>query len=315
MPLDAAYRDFVAGCPTATVWHRAELLTCFGREARHADWDAAVHRDAAGGIVAALPYYAKRRLDGRVVVMPAPIRYLGPVFDPAYAARVGFAEAYRRVLAGLPTGLRSFDQAWSPALPPPAVALAGAQFRSAARPTYLVDLTGGAEALARRPNKSMRKRLRRAERYWRCTPEPLTADAHDVLEASVRREGVDVGYRRDALGEALGALGEAGVAHVARHPDGSIGAVSVAIADEGTGYCWLSGSTLRARDHDGGSYVLWCDVSWAQRRGCAQVDFLGSALPGPAENRRQLGGRRAEYPYVYRDAAPWTRALRWWRTR
>ena len=315
MPLTPAYRAFVAACPTATVWHRAELLTCFGTEARGGDWDAAACRDGGGRLMAALPFYRKRRVDGRVVVMPAPVRYLGPVFDAAYVAAVGFAEAFRRVVAELPGDLRSFDQAWSPQLPPPGVALAAAGFRSASRPTYLVDLTGGPEALARRPNKSMRKRLRRAERYWTCTPEALTGAAHEVLEASLRRAGVEVGYRREALDAALAALGEDGVVHVARHPDGEIGAVSVAIADAATGYCWLSGSTLRARERDGGSYVLWRDVCWAQARGCAQVDFLGSALRGPAENRRQLGGQLTTYPYVYRDGAVWTRALRWWRGR
>ena len=310
MPLDATYqRLYAEASAPRSLWSDPAFLAGFG-ESRGA-WHVQ-YVGPAGSPQLALPYFARATPLGAVVTLPPLLRYVEPLFvgEPTPSVRARLLEAAIEALSarhGLSTF--SFTPETSALLPED---LSGLQWR----PTYRVPLGEGVNT-ARLANKTMRRRLRRAREHWRLTTGPLTESVLEVLEAAFARQGIGVPYDRTVLAAHFAQLHASGqaVSHQCLDERGAVQAASVVIADERAAYCWVSGSTDAARAHDGGSLVLAADVAWAQATGRRWADFLGSALPGPAENRRQLGGERSRYAYVQRDRAWWAKLRRRWRQR
>ena len=316
--LDASYRGFVAAQPHAGLWHEASFLTaiCTGEPGA---WAYASSRAEDGSLRAVLPYRRKRRPDGWTVHLPPLVRYCGPLLAASTTAP---RRVYLELLRGLPSGYVSFDQTWPPpsegTVPPGyGVALADRGFGVSLRTTHLAALDGDESGLLARLGSSCRYEVRRAKRRLEVRAVTPTPVFHDCLEASLRRRGVAVPYRRESVDAAWLLLAPRGraVCHAAYAATGDLVGASFAVADARTGYAMLSGARPEGRSLAAGTYVHYADMVWAQRGGCTRFDFLGSDDPGIALNRRRLGGRPTPYPHLYRDAAAWTQALRWWRGR
>ena len=308
----ADYRRFVAAHPDATLWHDPEVLRALEPPGERGAYHGVVVRDTSGQVAAAVPVYRKRRVDGTVATVPPLARYADPL---TALPRDGGGEA--QAVAVLREAWRdcvSVDHVLGSRAAPLVGALRAAfpGLGVRERATYLVPLDDGLDAAHRRVSRSKRKRLRKAEDYWQATDVGLSRACGDVLAAPFRRRGLAVPYDESVLQALAIALAPRGAFRIdaARHPDGTLGAAALVIADEGTAYALLSGSTDAARAYDGGSYVLWRNVAYAAERGCRRLDFLGSDLPGPAQNRRDLGGVRETYVQVWLDRRPWTRAWR-----
>ncbi len=303
MALDAQYREFVATHDPASVWHDADFLECFGKDSFGAQWDyVCIH--SAGELVGVLPYYTRLKLWGRIAQMPILLRYGGPLVSQTWLDSVGQTEAEHAVKLALPSKLAQFSQTWNPHKFPyqhTDTTEINNAFSVEARPTYIVPLDGEWEDVQRLANKTMRRRLRKARSYWQCETGALDEAALELIEAPLKRQNLKIPYRRQALVNMFEIMRQKGraVSHRALDPNGVLQAVSIALADDEVGYCWLSGSSDAARPHDGGSYVLAMDMKWAWQRQLKKLDFLGSALPGPAENRRQLGGQLSYYPHIF----------------
>ena len=310
MLLGTEYERLVASAGgVSTLWSDPEFLTGFGES--RGTWR--VHyQGLPDEAQLALPYFERSTPLGTIVTLPPLLRYCAPVFaegmSPAARGRA-LADACERISLQYGLTTLSFDPSTSALLPED---LPGLQWR----PTYVIQL-GPEVDPTRLPNKTMRRRLRRAREHWQLRTGPFTEEVHDVLETTYHRQGITVPYDRAVLGEHFKALAERGLAvsHQAVDAEGRVQGASIVIADQRAAYCWVSGSTDVGRAHDAGSLVLAEDVAWAHRTGRQSVDFLGSALPGPAENRRQLGGQLTHYAYVQRDRAWWAKARRWWRNR
>ena len=308
----ADYRSFVHAHPDATLWHDPDFLEALAPVGARGGYCGVVLRDGGGAVTAAVPVYRKRRVDGVVATVPPLARYADPLTALPHG-RGGEAQAVD-VLRAAWRDCVSADHVLSPR----AAHLAGALRVSCPglgvreRDTYVVSLDDGLEAAHRRMSRSKRKRLRKAGAYWRTATIGLGAECRDVLAAPFRRQGLAVPYDEAVLSALAVALAPRGGFRIdaALHPDGTLGAAALVIADEGTAYALLSGSTDAARAHDGGSYALWRNVTAAAELGCRRLDFLGSDLPGPAQNRRDLGGVRETYVRVWLDRRWWTRAWR-----
>lgn len=304
MGFDAAYRRFVAAHPDAAVWHDPDFCEALAPPTLLSAYRGVTLTDARGEVLAAVPVYRKWRPWGRVLAIPPFGRYADPLTRDGGAEGVAQAVA---VLAKAFQGCTAVDHFLSPEaserlLPALRARMQGLEVLP--RTTYRIAIDAPPEEIKRRASKDKRRQLRRAADYWTYRHEGLTPEVLDVLEATYARQGMRVPYQRAALQRLAVALAPSdGIAiGCARHPDGSLGAVSIAIAGARQVYCLLSGAREDARQQAGGSFVLSQAVDWAYASGRGQLDFLGSDLAGPGRNRKELGGVRGAYAH-----------LRWWR--
>lgn len=325
MAFDDTYLDFVASQAQATLWHAAGFLECLVIGQPKLSWHyASVHE--SGELVAILPYCRKNRLDGWVVTMPPLLRYCGPLFSTPWLEKVGCTKAVELILAAVPKGYRSFEQAW----PPRCTALSNEgkgedeqmkilDFKIKSRTTHTLELEGVSRSeLQKVPRRKMRQDLRKAESNLSFDfITRLNDEVHQVLESPFEKQELGSPYRRENLEAVMNYLAPSGrIACLgARSEDGRLQSAAIFLRDAETSYAWLTGSTQQAKLYSGGSYVLWEGVLWANSQSLLRVDFLGSDHAGIAANLRHLGGKPTPYPSIYRDAAPWTKALRAYRQR
>jgi len=314
MAFSPAYRDFVAGHAQATVWHDADLLECLTAHDSIHEWSG-VELIVKEMLVGVLPICCKKRVDGLVIVTPPLARYCSPLFIEEYLVEVGAENAICNLLNALPKGYVSLDQQWHPSLFAEASVASCVEVKE--MPTYKIELPPTLEEVMMLPRKKMRKTLRNATKYWTLRKVQLDEEGIVMLGAPFVRQQKPVPYEGRTVLAAYNVLSKRGqaVCHYAYDPQGVLQGASVCLSDKHTAYCWITGSSDEARDNSCGSFLLASEVLWAFEKGLQAVDFLGSALPGPAENRRHLGGILHSYPHVYVDANFLTKALRSWRMR
>ena len=296
--LDDAYRAFVAAQPGATLWHDADFLACFGRG--RGRWTYAATTDADGALTGVLPAYRRRYPLGLAhgVAMPPLVRYCGPLLagrlppeQRGPTARALLAEARR-------LGLR-FAQAWpreaSAFVDVPEVA---ADFRIAERSTYLYDPRGTPADLLARATKSKRRRIRRAREHFAAERGPLGTADLAALRTPFRQQGLPVPYDEAVLAQAFALLHDRDLATCQRivAPDGALAASAVCLWDAHRMYLWVIGSRAEGVGNAHAGTLAYAEMfALAQSLGLAEVDTLGSDLPGPAKHRRELGAVRHTY--------------------
>lgn len=314
MAFSAAYRAFVAGHAQATVWHDADLLECLTAHDSVHEWSG-IELVIKGELVGVLPICCKKRVDGLVITTPPLARYCSPLFEEVYLTTVGAEEAICSLLKATPNRYVSLDQQWHPSTF--AQTLKTNCVKVKELPTYKIKLPSTREEVMMLPRKKMRKTLRSASNYWTLAKVQLDEEGITLLGSPFVRQQKPVPFDGRAVLAAYNVLSAKGqvVCHYAFDPQGILQGASVCIADAHTAYCWITGSSDEAREHSCGSFLLATEVLWAFEQGLKEVDFLGSALPGPAENRRHLGGVLHAYPHVYVDTNFMTKTLRSWRMR
>ncbi len=312
-PIDEDYREFVAAHPQATVWHSAELVQALVlSDARLSMQYCQV--EEGGRIVGIWPLCIKRRQDGRVVTMPALMRYCSPLLEEVWLASVGESDALARLNGVLPEGIKSIDQDWPAGLDVGPLSNMGWAIRK--RTTHLADLRDGAAALSARRSQQMRYDLRRAgERLHIQFTEQLNEADLQILQAPYARQGVALPYPEASLRAIMAALGPHGQAVGVRVLDTAERMLGMAILlrDTQSGYALLTGSSEAGRRWSAGSFALAAGIEWARTKGCERFDFLGSDTTSIADTFRRLGGVASSYTHVSHDCVFWTRALRQWR--
>lgn len=314
MGFSPAYRAFVAAHPAATVWHDADFLECLTAHESIHDWSAA-ELIVDGVLVGVLPICTKKRVDGHVITTPPLARYCSPLFRSAYLRSVGEKRAICALIDCLPKGYVSLDQQWHPTLYESTLEANCVQTKEL--PTYKIELPKSLEEVIMLPRKKMRKSLRQAAEYWTLTQGKVNAEVLGLLKSPFHRQQLEVPFDDQPILSAFEYLEskEQAVCHFAHDPNGELQGATICLADNHAAYCWIAGSSEEARPYSCGSFLLATEVRWAFERGLQEVDFLGSALPGPAENRRHLGGTKHLYPHVYTDKTLLTKGIRSWRMR
>ncbi len=324
--LGEEYRAFVGAHPGATLWHDADFLDCLAAGVPGGALHFADLREGAA-LRGVLPFFLRRRFGLSQVIVPPLARYAPPLVDAEVLARDGAEASAARLLdrvraisrrgTWLPPGPLSLDLAWAPStLDSDAWPTALAGFRCAMQPTYRINLVQPPQSLRAGLSRSMRKRIKRAEGAVRIERGPLTTDDLALLAAPFARQRLALPFSVDVVADALALLAPQGRAIGTRATDaaGELLGVSVLLLDRHAAYAWVSASTEHARELAVGSYLLWSEVGHAHDLGLGCHDFLGSALPGAAANRRALGGELCHYPTWSSESVAW-RALSRWRRR
>ena len=310
MGFSQAYRAFVAGHPDATVWHDADFLECLAK-ADHWQGFLVNEGDTCIGV---LPAYLKPTKLGVSLTMPPLVRYMFPLVSPSLS-KAKRNEALQALVNQAKAASAKLDFYWPPTLLEAANSIKAVNLLE--RITYLGDTTGSADDLLGRANKSTRRRLRRAMEFFTVTRGPLAEDALTMLRAPFEKQGIPTPYNEQVLQRAFDVLFEKQMAtcHRVLAPDGTLAAAAISLYDEQRLYLLVVGSRADLANANAGSLANFDMLRLSNELGLPQADFLGSMLPGPAENRRQLGGRPLSYPHLFADANLLTKSLRSWRNR
>lgn len=310
MPLSPAYRAFVAEQKEATVWHDADFLEALAP----AEYWHAIEVQRSAGLVAAMPVYLKPSLMGNSLTLPPLLRYNFPLLQQGITA-AEYPQLLQECIDGARGLAVKLDLFWPPHLLSSARVLQ--RVNMLPRRTYFSDTSGTAADLLARTSKRKGRTLKKSMKYFSVSRGPINDEAVRILRMPFGQQEMDVPYQEARMVEAFNVLfaKQRAMCHYVHTPDGQLAGAGLSLYDAQRLYLWLVGSRTDFADPNAGSLANFDMLRWAAELGLPQADFLGSMLPGPAENRRQLGGAPVEYPHLFADTRFWTKALRRWRLR
>ena len=297
MPAKTSYRDFCRTAPDVPVFAQPWYLDAC---AEGGAWDVVLAHDH-GRVVAALPYFYKRKGPFRYVTMPPFVKMLGPYLLPEFR---GVLKKEHELLAELIRQLpafAAFKQNFYPTvtnwLP-----FYWQRFRQTTYYTYrlalpdLARLEAGLSTGIRRDIRLARQRVRVVHDL------PLTT-FYAVNRLSFVRQGLAVPYSEAQFRHLDAALAAQGARQLffAVDDENRVHSVAYLIWDATTAYYQLAGDDPDLRASGAGGLLAWETIRYASEvlgRSC--FDFEGSMLPGVEQMRRRFGAVQTPYFFIWK---------------
>jgi hypothetical protein len=293
------YRAFAAGVPDLPIFLEPHYLDAVcGPE----HWSAAL---ACRGseVVAALPFFLKKKLHWRYVAMPPLCRFMGPYLLPPYRTVRREIPLLRALVADLPP-LAAFEQDfhytaanWLP--------FYWAGFRQTTRYSYTVALTDLASLRANLAPDYRNNKLPKAAARVEVRRGGDLRHFYEVHQRSYERQGLRAPFSfalLERLDQALTAQGRRETFWAIDRDTGASHAVAYVIWDACSAYYLLAGEDPALRTSGAGIVLAWEAMRFALEELCVPTfDFLGSMLPAIERVRRQLGGQPQPYFRVQKE--------------
>lgn len=307
LPMRDAYRQFCKANPNLPIFAQDWYLDSVSAGG---EWGAATV-EAGGQVVAALPYFLKRKGPFRYIVMPPFLKHLGPYLRQADTPSLTDThQLYAALIEKLPV-VDAFEQDFSPTvtnwLP-----FYWKGYQQSTRYTYrlvLDDLDRIYDGI----NRNMQRNIRKAQAAVSITRGGDIADLYRINRLSFDRQALPLPYPYELLKRHDEAL----VAHQARQlffaTDGSgrMHSASSLIFDAQTAYYHIAGDDPETRNNGAGILLTWEAIRYTKEvLGLNHFDFEGSMMQNVEAIRRQFGAVQQPYFRVWRTDS---RVLRWMR--
>ena len=291
------YRDFCRTAPDVPVFAQPWYLDAC---AEGGAWDVVLAHDN-GRVVAALPYFHKRKGPFRYVTMPPFVKMLGPYLLPEFR---GVLKKEHELLAELIRQLpafAAFKQNFYPTvtnwLP-----FYWQGFRQTTYYTYRLALPDLARLEAGLSTK-LRRDIRLARQWVRVVHDLPLATFYAVNRLSFVRQGLAVPYSEAQFRHHDAALAAQGARQLffAVDDEDRVHSVAYLIWDATTAYYHLSGDDPALRTSGAGLLLVWEAIRYAREvLGLACFDFEGSMLPGVERIRVRFGAVQTPYFFVWK---------------
>lgn len=279
-------------------------------------WGAAVVEEA-GRLVAAMPWFLKKKGPFRYIAMPTFVKYMGPYFREAETLPnlTTSHRLYEALIEQLPI-VDAFEQDFHPSvtnwLP-----FYWKSYQQTTRYTYqfvLDDLDRLYEGMNRNTHRSIRK----AQGLVSITTEGTIEDLNRLNRMSFDRQRLPLPYTMELLrrhDEALAAH-QARQLFFARDASGRIHCAACLIYDTKTAYYHISGDDPELRDSGAGSLMIWEAMRYTKEvLGLQHFDFEGSVMQNVEAVRRRFGAVQQPYFRVWKTHSRlfgWSRDLAAW---
>ena len=291
------YRDFCRTAPDVPVFAQPWYLDAC---AEGGAWDVVLAHDN-GRVVAALPYFHKRKGPFRYVTMPPFVKMLGPYLLPEFR---GVLKKEHELLAELIRQLpafAAFKQNFYPTvtnwLP-----FYWQGFRQTTYYTYRLALPDLARLEAGLSTR-LRRDIRLARQRVRVVHDLPLATFYAVNRLSFVRQGLAVPYSEAQFRHHDAALAAQGARQLffAVDDEDRVHSVAYLIWDATTAYYHLSGDDPALRTSGAGLLLVWEAIRYAREvLGLACFDFEGSMLPGVERIRVRFGAVQTPYFFVWK---------------
>lgn len=292
----AAYRRFCREQPQLPVFVQDWFLdaVCEG-----GTWNAAVVEEN-GTVIAALPYFLKKRGPFQYVTMPPFAKHMGPLVHPDYDELKHQHKLYKSLIDKLPA-LHSFKQnfTWQTSnwLP-----FYWQGFSQTTRYTYLLDLQD-LDAVYRGCNRNIRRNIKKAQQQVKVDIKDDLEHFYLINRLSYERQGLPIPYSFEQLRRHDETLAEhqSRAVFFAGDPMGQTHSAAYLIWDRQSSYYHLSGDDPELRHSGAGILLVWEAVRYtAEELGLPLFDFEGSMMPNVERIRRQFGARQQPYFFVWK---------------
>lgn len=268
-------------------------------------WDAAiVTEENSNKVLAAMPYFLKKKIGLKYITMPLFVKMMGPYFaqQPDKPALTRQHELLEKLIASLPKGLVLFAQNfhynasnWLP--------FYWAGYKQAGRYSYQLSLVNGLDSVWEGINRNMRRNITKAQSALTLVEDISLEDFWRIHQKSFERQGLRPPYSFEQLKrhhEALQAH-QAGRMYGACDPQGVLHSVAYLIWDRHSAYYHLSGDDPALRQSGAGFWLIWEAIRYTHEILHLPVfDFEGSMLRPIEAIRRQFGAQQCPYSFVSR---------------
>lgn len=277
------------------------------------DWDVVLVKQGQN-VLAALPYFHKRRLGLHYVTMPLFTKHMGIIPAPGIR-KPSKEQVMKALLAALPR-FAGFDQQFSP-LANDLVALLPKSFQLIAYHTHRIQLDTSTDWRAG-INRNMRRNIRKADAQLALKMDLGLETFYSINELSFKRQGIVLPYSFAQLERHDQALKERGQRQIfaALDAQGNIHSVAYLMWSKHAAYYHLSGDDPALRKSGSGIWLIAKALDFTKEKLQLPIfDFEGSMIPAIAAIREQFGAQKTTYYRVQRMRSVLYRGLKWWRGR
>ena len=305
----AAYRRFCREQPHLPVFVQDWYLdaVCEG-----GTWNAAVVEEN-GKVIAALPYFLKKKGPLQYVTMPPFTKHMGPLLHPDYNELKDQHKLYKLLIDKLPP-LSSFKQnfTWQASNWIP---FYWKGFAQTTRYTYQLDLQD-IDQVYRNFNRNIRRNIKKAQQQVKVEIKEDLEHFYLMNQLSYERQGLPIPYSLEQLRRHDEALSthQSRAIFFATDPMGQTHSAAYLIWDRQSSYYHLSGDDTDLRQSGAGILLAWEAIRYtAEILALPLFDFEGSMMPNVERIRRQFGARQQPYFFVWRYSSKlmeWMDALK-----
>lgn len=298
MPTKARYRDFCRTAPDVPVFAQPWYLdACTATGA----WDV-VLAEEKGSVLAALPFFYKRKGPFSYVTMPPFVKWLGPYLLPELRGQLPKEhELMQALIAQLPA-FAAFKQNFYPTttnwLP-----FYWQQFRQTTFYTYRLHQLRNLARVEADLGTGIRRDIRLARQRVRVLHDLSLGEFYRVNMLSFQRQGLSAPYSLGQLQQLDSALAAANGRQLffAVDEQERVHSVAYLIWDATTAYFLLAGDDPALRASGAGVLLAWEAIRYASEvLGLDCFDFEGSMLPGVERIRVRFGAVQTPYFYVWK---------------
>lgn len=297
MPAQTRYRDFCLSAPDVPVFAQPWYLDAC---AEGGGWDAVLAEDA-GRVVAALPYFYKRKGPFQYATMPPFVKWLGPYVLPEFRGVLKKEQLLLEELLKQLPELAAFKQNFYPTttnwLP-----FYWQGFRQTTYYTYRLNDLPNLSRIEAGLNRNIRRNLQKARKQVRVVHDLSIEQFYQVNKLSFDRQGLAVPYTWAQFARHDAALASHGARQLFFAVDAQerIHSAAYLIWDQHTAYYHLAGDDPALRESGAGILLLWEAICYAsQVLGLSCFDFEGSMLPAVERIRVQFGAEQTPYFFVW----------------
>ena len=292
------YRDFCRTAPDVPVFAQAWYLDAC---ATGGEWDVALAEDS-GRIVAALPYFYKRKGPFRYATMPPFVKMLGPYLLPEYRGVLKKEHLLLQELIKQLPHFAAFKQNFYPTatnwLP-----FYWLNYRQTTYYTYRLNGLHQLPLIEAGLNRNIRRNIQKAEQQVRVVHHYSAEQFYQLNKMSFDRQGLAMPYSWAQFARHDAALAENGARQMFFAVDAQerIHSAAYLIWDQQAAYYHLSGDDPALRESGAGVLLIWEAIRYASEvLGLACFDFEGSMLPAVERIRVQFGAVQTPYFFVWK---------------
>ncbi|MCB0524002.1 MAG: GNAT family N-acetyltransferase [Lewinellaceae bacterium] len=289
-----AYRKFAEQASDLPLFMQPWYLdaVCVG-----GNWEA-VLIEKGGKLVAALPFFLKKKLHWQYIAMPQLCKFLGPYLIPEFRTLDQEMRLYEALISELPDRLAAFQQDMNYAvtnwLP-----FHWRGFRQSTRYSYVLSLDLPEEDIFRNISKNYRNKIQRAGKLLQLNSDRPLADLQMLVGKSFARQGLENPLSPEFLNKVYTALADNQCCRLFFAEDANTGQVhsaSLLVWDNQAAYYLLSGDDPELRSSGSKVWLNWQAIRYAKNELKLPIfDFEGSMIKAIEIGRRDFGAVQRPY--------------------
>lgn len=292
----AHYQQFCENIPDLPVFMQPWYLDAAQQNER---WDAVVlwKKDK---IVAALPYFYKKKWIFQSIVLPPFVKYLGPVLHPEHRSLSRQQQLYKELIDQLPV-FDSFKLDMHPGMTN-WLPFRWAGFRQTTRYTYRLDITDLEKTFAGIKGNN-RREINKASKYLQLRHDLPLSEFYRINALSFARQKITTPYTYEHLARHNQALAnhQSREMFFALDEQDHIHAVAYLIWDRQRAYFHLAGDDPELRNQHAGIWLIWKCMEYTRNTlQLQEFDFEGSMIPSIEAVRRRFGAQQLPYFRIWK---------------